>query len=212
MRSFLLSCFVMLLMGAGAAQAERGVSPSEMMSEIRSAPRSSANLIRVEGLPVIEAEIAGYRFIVMFDGCEYRNDGCGVMSFLSFWRVSGEPRRSVMEALGQWNVDTNFSKASMEGDTIVFSYGIVTIGGLTDSNKRHQIGGWLAVSQGFAEFMSGRTSSASVDAPNSTLDPEAVPAEFGAPISRRVERSLQILEEQGLWTGHHLNVVEPTTD
>ncbi|MBX9858481.1 MAG: YbjN domain-containing protein [Sphingomonas sp.] len=116
-------------------------------------PKSVADAVAAEGYrakvdadnqgdPAISSAASGYNFDVLFYGCvEHKH--CDSLQFRATFEKNAS---SDVVQMNKWNRDRRFSQMAVRDDgTILLSYDVSTIGGLTKANFADVVSWWSTI-------------------------------------------------------------------
>lgn len=95
-----------------------------------------------QGDPAIASAASGYNFDVLFYGC-VNHKGCDSLQFRATFEKN---ESSDVVQMNKWNRDRRFSQMAVRDDgTIILSYDLSTIGGVTRSNFADVVSWWSTI-------------------------------------------------------------------
>lgn len=141
-----------LLLAPGSADAEdKGSCPAGLICATN--PKSVADAIAAEGYrakidadnqgdPAISSAASGYNFDVLFYGC-VEHKRCDSLQFRATFEKNSA---SDVVRMNDWNRERRFSQMAVRDDgTIILTYDVSTIGGLTKANFSDVLNWWASI-------------------------------------------------------------------
>lgn len=114
-----------------------------------------------QGDPAIASAASGYNFDVLFYGC-VEHKRCDSLQFRATFEKSGA---SDVVRMNEWNRERRFSQMAVRDDgTIILTYDVSTIGGLTKANFSDVLNWWATILGEASNFFSKNDKQAPVPA------------------------------------------------
>ncbi|WP_294103884.1 YbjN domain-containing protein [Sphingomonas sp.] len=149
--AMMLLLVVMIASPYSARAEDKTACPSGLVCATN--PKSVADALAAEGYrakvdadnqgdPAISSASSGYNFDVLFYGC-VDHKRCDSLQFRATFEKNAS---SDVVQMNKWNRDRRFSQMAVRDDgTIILSYDVSTIGGLTKANFADVISWWSTI-------------------------------------------------------------------
>lgn len=146
-----LMALAMFAWPVGARAEDKTACPSGLVCATN--PKSVADGLAAEGYrakvdadnqgdPAISSASSGYNFDVLFYGC-VDHKRCDSLQFRATFEKNAS---SDVVQMNKWNRDRRFSQMAVRDDgTIILSYDVSTIGGLTKANFADVVSWWSTI-------------------------------------------------------------------
>lgn len=153
--------FAMALATPAAAADEAPCGPNLICAtepeKVAAAMRTAGYRAKIEkdseGDPAIASAASGYNFTVLFYGCE-KHIRCDSLQFRATFDKDAAITPSVVN---EWNADRRFSQLALKPDgTLMISYDVTTIGGLTQPNFNDVLDWWATTSGELSKFLKSK--------------------------------------------------------